>query len=192
MTHHWMSLSRCVCIVPTTLFGRARQTQPSLSRFKSVPLGRFCVFQSMHFVFRCGIGAASILALALLCGAPIGSAATWRWLALQIALAVPSLALALRSWTEVFTVGIWPERWLSESPLLLPAAASLLGSWLGAVVIPLDWGQSWQAWPTGSSYGCIVGFLLGGIGTAIVTTVARLQRRDSSHPHAHVNNISRF
>jgi hypothetical protein len=145
----------------------------------------------MHLVVRCGIGAASILVLAVLCGAPIESAATWRWLALQFALAAPSLAFALRSWTEVVTVGIWPERWLSESPLLLPAAASLIGSWFGAVIIPLDWGQSWQAWPTGSIYGCIVGFLTGGVITAVVTTVARLHPRKSSHPHAHVS-INRF
>ncbi|KAL3112363.1 hypothetical protein niasHT_019088 [Heterodera trifolii] len=35
-----------------------------------------------------------------------------------------------------------------------------LGAWLGAVVIPLDWDQWWQAWPLCSHFGSLFGVLL--------------------------------
>ncbi|XP_053980377.1 phosphatidylinositol-glycan biosynthesis class F protein [Hylaeus volcanicus] len=35
--------------------------------------------------------------------------------------------------------------------------ATLLGTWLGAIVIPLDWDRPWQAWPIP----CVIGALLG-------------------------------
>lgn len=35
--------------------------------------------------------------------------------------------------------------------------AALLGTWLGAIVIPLDWDRPWQAWPIP----CVIGALLG-------------------------------
>ncbi|XP_068973422.1 phosphatidylinositol-glycan biosynthesis class F protein isoform X1 [Bombus flavifrons] len=35
--------------------------------------------------------------------------------------------------------------------------ATLLGTWLGAIVIPLDWDRPWQAWPIP----CVLGALLG-------------------------------
>ncbi|XP_015179128.1 PREDICTED: phosphatidylinositol-glycan biosynthesis class F protein [Polistes dominula] len=34
---------------------------------------------------------------------------------------------------------------------------TLLGSWLGAIVIPLDWDRPWQVWPIP----CVIGALLG-------------------------------
>ncbi|OAD56239.1 Phosphatidylinositol-glycan biosynthesis class F protein [Eufriesea mexicana] len=35
--------------------------------------------------------------------------------------------------------------------------ATLLGTWLGAIVIPLDWDRPWQVWPIP----CVLGALLG-------------------------------
>ncbi|KAI4488530.1 hypothetical protein M0802_011533 [Mischocyttarus mexicanus] len=34
---------------------------------------------------------------------------------------------------------------------------TLLGTWLGAIVIPLDWDRPWQVWPIP----CVTGALLG-------------------------------
>lgn len=34
----------------------------------------------------------------------------------------------------------------------------VLGAWLGAFVIPLDWSRKWQAWPIPCSFGSLVGF----------------------------------
>lgn len=41
------------------------------------------------------------------------------------------------------------------------AAGALLGAWLGAVVIPLDWDRWWQKYPLPSLFGASVGALVG-------------------------------
>lgn len=38
----------------------------------------------------------------------------------------------------------------------------LVGSWMGALCIPLDWDEPWQEWPIPVLYGGLVGFALGG------------------------------
>lgn len=37
---------------------------------------------------------------------------------------------------------------------------TLLGSWLGAIVIPLDWDRPWQVWPVPCSLGSLLGFII--------------------------------
>lgn len=43
---------------------------------------------------------------------------------------------------------------------------AVLGAWLGAIPIPLDWDRDWQAWPVtvlaGAWMGYVVGVVLGG------------------------------
>lgn len=48
--------------------------------------------------------------------------------------------------------------------------ATILGTWLGAIVIPLDWDQPWQAWPIP----CFLGALLGYMTAHVVTLVKTL------------------
>lgn len=36
---------------------------------------------------------------------------------------------------------------------------TILGAWLGAFVIPLDWDRPWQEWPISCSFGAMIGFL---------------------------------
>lgn len=48
-----------------------------------------------------------------------------------------------------------------DDNLLLPAMLSLAGSWLGACVAPLDWDTEWQVWPIASTYGCMLGMVVG-------------------------------
>jgi hypothetical protein len=43
------------------------------------------------------------------------------------------------------------------------AIGALLGAWLGAFPIPLDWDRPWQAWPVTCVYGSLFGFLFGGL-----------------------------
>jgi GPI ethanolamine phosphate transferase 2/3 subunit F len=38
---------------------------------------------------------------------------------------------------------------------------SVLGAWLGAVPIPLDWDREWQKWPVTVMCGLYVGYILG-------------------------------
>ena len=45
--------------------------------------------------------------------------------------------------------------------LLVPAVSSVLGSYFGCCVIPLDWNEPWQTWPIPGIAGCVIGALLG-------------------------------
>uniref|UniRef100_A0A5S6R4A5 Phosphatidylinositol-glycan biosynthesis class F protein n=1 Tax=Trichuris muris TaxID=70415 RepID=A0A5S6R4A5_TRIMR len=51
---------------------------------------------------------------------------------------------------------------------------SLLGAWLGAFPIPLDWDRPWQRWPTTCVVGACLGFCLG-IAIAAVLNLRCLQ-----------------
>ncbi|GJP44495.1 hypothetical protein CLOM_g3892 [Closterium sp. NIES-68] len=64
--------------------------------------------------------------------------------------------------------------WLQLSlprPLALPvpfkacvvtsAHGAVVGAWMGAWPMPLDWEQPWQAWPICSTYGMLLGYLIG-------------------------------
>lgn len=37
---------------------------------------------------------------------------------------------------------------------------TIMGAWLGAFVIPLDWDRPWQVWPIPCCFGAMIGFLL--------------------------------
>lgn len=73
----------------------------------------------------------------------------------------------------VYVHGVHGETWRQIVALLLPIdevygglIGTLLGAWLGAVPIPLDWDRAWQKWPvtivTGAYVGYALGKLLGG------------------------------
>ncbi|KAJ4362440.1 Glycosylphosphatidylinositol (GPI) anchor assembly protein [Neocucurbitaria cava] len=73
----------------------------------------------------------------------------------------------------VYVHGVTGETWRQAVALLLPIdevygalLGTVLGAWLGAVPIPLDWDREWQKWPvtivTGAYIGYATGKLLGG------------------------------
>lgn len=79
-------------------------------------------------------------------------------------LAVAPIALAV-PYTERYT---WLRLFSSIAPandlelaLLAPALGTVLGCWLGAVPIPLDWDRPWQAWPTTCVLGAVMGHFVG-------------------------------
>jgi len=43
----------------------------------------------------------------------------------------------------------------------LPSALAVVGTWFGAIPIPLDWDRPWQAWPITCTAGAIAGHALG-------------------------------
>lgn len=45
---------------------------------------------------------------------------------------------------------------------------TLIGAWLGAFPIPLDWDRPWQVWPIPCAIGAIVGYIVG-LGVSTVT-----------------------
>ena len=57
----------------------------------------------------------------------------------------------------------------SVSFLHTVGVASLLGAWLGAVPIPLDWDRDWQVWPVSCCLGAVLGHVVGNL-----VTVARV------------------
>lgn len=74
----------------------------------------------------------------------------------------------------IYVHGVDGERWREIVGLLPPidevfgaALGTLMGAWLGAVPIPLDWDREWQKWPvtivTGAYIGFAVGKLAGGL-----------------------------
>lgn len=48
-----------------------------------------------------------------------------------------------------------------EVSLLLSSALTLLGAWLGAIPIPLDWDRPWQKWPITCCLGALLGYSTG-------------------------------
>lgn len=53
---------------------------------------------------------------------------------------------------------------------------TMLGAWLGAFVIPLDWGRDWQAWPVPCCMGALVG-------TSVGQLVSLVQWNDVIHQY---------
>jgi len=49
----------------------------------------------------------------------------------------------------------------SETSLQWSCYGALVGAWLGALPIPLDWDRPWQEWPTSSLIGCLLGYMMG-------------------------------
>ncbi|KAF2665258.1 hypothetical protein BT63DRAFT_429180 [Microthyrium microscopicum] len=66
--------------------------------------------------------------------------------------------------------GIEMESWRRISALMLPidevfgaAVGTILGAWLGAIPIPLDWDREWQKWPVTIVTGAYIGWAVGKI-----------------------------
>ncbi|WVQ79352.1 hypothetical protein IAT38_001449 [Cryptococcus sp. DSM 104549] len=49
-----------------------------------------------------------------------------------------------------------------ERALVYPPVGALLGAWLGALPIPLDWDRPWQSYPLTIAFASILGFIFGG------------------------------
>ncbi|XP_059174326.1 phosphatidylinositol-glycan biosynthesis class F protein-like [Physella acuta] len=75
----------------------------------------------------------------------------------------------ISNWLDVFAfdaaVGI-------ETIVYMTTIGSLLGSWLGAIPIPLDWDRPWQEWPVT----CVVG-ALGGYSGGLLFAAIQLPRK---------------
>uniref|UniRef100_A0A0D9VP24 Uncharacterized protein n=1 Tax=Leersia perrieri TaxID=77586 RepID=A0A0D9VP24_9ORYZ len=58
-----------------------------------------------------------------------------------------------------------------------PAHGAVIGAWLGAWPMPLDWERPWQEWPICVTYGSVAGHLIGmTISLALVVTHKRRGR----------------
>ncbi|XP_034049431.1 phosphatidylinositol-glycan biosynthesis class F protein [Thalassophryne amazonica] len=65
----------------------------------------------------------------------------------------------IQSWIRVFSrhgaMSVW------DTSLQITVGCTLVGAWVGAFPIPLDWDRPWQVWPISCSLGAMIGFLTG-------------------------------
>uniref|UniRef100_A0A7E4VWH6 Phosphatidylinositol-glycan biosynthesis class F protein n=1 Tax=Panagrellus redivivus TaxID=6233 RepID=A0A7E4VWH6_PANRE len=59
-------------------------------------------------------------------------------------------------------------------------AGTLLGTWLGAFTIPLDWDRWWQVWPLPCVFGAVIGAVVGLLLAGIEQTVWPWSSRSAS------------
>ncbi|GAA96619.1 uncharacterized protein L969DRAFT_88016 [Mixia osmundae IAM 14324] len=111
-----------------------------------------------------------------LLGAPLLRKLQYTYLlSLQISvLAVSPLAAAvsLRTtagrWTWIRLISLFDPRTETDIAILAPMTGTVVGAWLGAIPIPLDWDRPWQSWPITPLLGCFVGHFVGSfVGLAI-------------------------
>ncbi|XP_073112834.1 uncharacterized protein [Elaeis guineensis] len=57
----------------------------------------------------------------------------------------------------------------------LPAHGAVIGAWLGAWPMPLDWERPWQEWPICVTYGSVAGYLVGMLASSVFILVLRRQ-----------------
>ncbi|TDL27919.1 PIG-F-domain-containing protein [Rickenella mellea] len=98
----------------------------------------------------------------------------------------PSLVHRL-TWTRLFAE-ISPRTAL-ERALVYPACGAILGAWMGALPIALDWERPWQTWPLTPAFGAIAGYILSTWGALLVSAthlLADADRQAGSSPHRSV------
>lgn len=58
-----------------------------------------------------------------------------------------------------------------ERAVVHPVVGTVVGAWVGAIPIPLDWDRPWQAWPLTPLYGSLAGYILGSLVALAVNSV---------------------
>mmetsp|Transcript_8961 Transcript_8961/g.12172 ORF Transcript_8961/g.12172 Transcript_8961/m.12172 type:complete len:213 (-) Transcript_8961:73-711(-) len=109
------------------------------------------------------LGLVVFYVVAVLYGAPLLHLGTLAWSALLSSLVVipPSCALPWEAgpWRKLFAQ-FAPEG-EKELSLCLPSHGAMVGAWVGAWTIPLDWDRPWQIWPIPCALGAVGGYGIG-------------------------------
>jgi phosphatidylinositol glycan class F len=107
--------------------------------------------------------------IAVLFGAPLLNSfeRTLLWsVILSLLVAVPSscvIGFEKNEWMRLFLR--WQPHNVMECFVLCSSFGALLGTWIGAFPVPLDWDVWWQEWPISCVFGAVLGYLLGVIAT---------------------------
>mmetsp|Transcript_36099 Transcript_36099/g.60853 ORF Transcript_36099/g.60853 Transcript_36099/m.60853 type:complete len:219 (+) Transcript_36099:603-1259(+) len=125
-----------------------------------------------------GLAAGAVLfhLVAVLYGAPIGdkdlNTHLFGWLLSCLIIAPSACVLGWNgeSWRRLYARAA--PAGLKETALCIPAHGAVLGAWVGAWPIPLDWERPWQVWPIT----CTVGALLGHVAALGVTSIVAWRR----------------
>ncbi|OCT79328.1 phosphatidylinositol-glycan biosynthesis class F protein [Xenopus laevis] len=67
----------------------------------------------------------------------------------------PSFPAWLRVFSKDGALSVW------DHSLQITTVSSVVGAWLGAFPIPLDWDRPWQVWPISCSLGATIGYVAG-------------------------------
>ncbi|KAF9162989.1 hypothetical protein DFQ26_003050 [Actinomortierella ambigua] len=116
-----------------------------------------------------------------------------------------SLYLSLLSFYPAsFVLGYDLDRWLqvfihnspttyTEAGLYCQGWMTILGAWLGSIVIPLDWDRPWQEWPVSCVLGAFGFYIIGTVVGVVVTVVMRQRaaRRELGIVHKSQSKIKR-
>lgn len=116
-------------------------------------------------------GAGMFHVFAVLFGAPLKESFinTFLWASLMSCTCVLPTAMIIgtdiNQWRELF---LYSSTWYSLSEIVSywGAVAGVVGAWIGAIPIPLDWDRPWQVWPIPCIYGAIMGHMVGTIGAS--------------------------
>ncbi|KAJ6843803.1 phosphatidylinositol-glycan biosynthesis class F protein [Iris pallida] len=121
---------------------------------------------------------------AIVLGAPVGikywiNTIYWSLL-MSLLTFVPAVCVFGSSKTDWQTVLSLSK--LSETVdcmISIPAHGAVIGAWLGAWPMPLDWERPWQEWPICVTYGALAGYLFGLLASSVY--ILLLSRRSASH-----------
>ncbi|OAY37026.1 uncharacterized protein C1450.15 [Manihot esculenta] len=102
---------------------------------------------------------------AIVLGAPVGIEylpKTINWSVLMsLCTFVPAASVFGSSWSH------WQRMFAHTKPnepleymICIPAHGAVIGAWLGAWPMPLDWERPWQEWPVCVTYGAMTGYLV--------------------------------
>lgn len=61
-----------------------------------------------------------------------------------------------------------------ERVVVYPAVGAVVGAWVGAFPIPLDWDRPWQAWPLTPLYGSLAGYIIASLAALAVNSLTWL------------------
>ncbi|XP_051210477.1 uncharacterized protein [Lolium perenne] len=116
-------------------------------------------------------------------GAPVGikfwTATIYRSLLMSLFTFVPAACVFGASkvdWQNALSYSIYfTSSDVVEYMISMPSHGAVIGAWLGAWPMPLDWGRPWQEWPICATYGAIAGHLIGMV-VSLILIVAQKRR----------------
>ncbi|AQL09809.1 Phosphatidylinositol-glycan biosynthesis class F protein [Zea mays] len=122
---------------------------------------------------------------AIILGAPVGVKywiATIYWsLVMSLFTFVPAACVFGASridWQDVLSHSIYFTPTDVENYMIsAPCHGAVLGAWLGAWPMPLDWERPWQEWPICVTYGAVAGYLFGMAVSLVLTALYKRRVR---------------
>ncbi|KAI9791687.1 MAG: Glycosylphosphatidylinositol (GPI) anchor assembly protein [Piccolia ochrophora] len=127
----------------------------------NLPVRTFTKAALLSLLLALVVGTPVLLIMMILFGAPLTTHLS------HTTLTAAHLAL-LAVMPLAYVHGVDAQRWREIASAMMPqdevygaTVGTLVGAWLGAVPIPLDWDREWQKWPVTIITGAYIGFATG-------------------------------